>query len=341
MTDGTSHDVSRIDFKVDKVDLYLVSGQKLRVSSVDIDYAKSGFKRPDAAITTIYGVAAEAPSKGPTQSELETMWNQAHQTMVASNDFGSLVKGETVKVIESSQLTTVVVAKDATTGLYKRIVVDNSSYLDNFEEPAVAGQPRKTQPITPTKPTTSEPDLTFTTPEGNASFSEIPEETGPTPVLIKIGTPIAVAFVVGLILIFVTHGAARLGVVVALLAVCGYFGINGYHAWMKFQQVDEAEQRVSIFLTNFLDLSDDDRVDRGVSMWSRGTFKINNPTELAAAKSECLRWLEKGRIGIFKAFKVKGGVLQEDNSSVVVFVTIDDQLKKMLVSHDQSLSWAK
>jgi hypothetical protein len=347
LTDGTSHGVSKIYFNGDKADLYLASGQKLRVSAAGIDFVKSGFRRPEAAIATVYGAGTEAPSPGtktPSQAEMESIWNQSHQNVVAVNDFGSISKGQIVRVVESSPLTTVVIEKDETTGIFKRIVLDTGSFADNFQPQAPAhGQPKSTAQSSepPPQQPGNESDLTFYEPEGNASSSEVSEVNPPNAALIKIAAGIGVAVIVCIVLLIKTRGILRLGILVVFVAGSAFAANSGYHEWQQFKKVDEAEGRVKTFFNNLLDLTNEERVRTAAAVWSRGTMTIKNPTESAAAKSECFRWLEKGRIGIIKSFKIEGATLQVNASDVIVFVSVDDQLKKVLVSDGQSLSWAK
>lgn len=346
LADGTSHEVTKIYFNGETADLYLASGQKLRVSSAKIDFVKSGFKRPDAAIATVYGAGSETASpatNAPSQAELESIWNRSHQSVVAINDFGSISKGQVVRIAQSSPTTTELIERDESTGIFKKIVLDTASFSDNFQTQAPA-QPEAelTAPgPEPSQKPVNESDLIFYEPEGNASSSEVSEVEPPNAGLIKIAAGIGVATLICIILLFTTRGILRFGILLLFIAGSALAANSGYHEWQQFKKVDDAEGRVRAFFNNLLDLTNEDRIQAAVAVWSRGTLTIKNPIELAAAKSECFRWLKKGRIGIIKSFKVKGATLQANASDVIVFVSVDDQLKKILVSDGQSLSWAK
>src|SRR3990172_3697870 len=136
LKDGASKQVSRIYFNGPKVDLYQISGVKMTVSRADIDYERSGFKEPEAAVgVSIYGTH-EAPNKEasrrPAYEDLESLWNSAKQKAVASKDFGTITKGQEVRVIGSDAISYTIIAREQDGG-YTRRVVDSETFFDFFE----------------------------------------------------------------------------------------------------------------------------------------------------------------------------------------------------------------
>lgn len=346
LTNGTSQEVSKIYFNGATADLYLLSGNKLRVAVDTIDFAKSGFKKPEAQITTLYGTGtSNTGSEGLSQSELEALWNASHQTVVANNDLGSITKGEVVRVIESSPIRTVILTKDRD-GRYKRIVMDSGTYADTFEASEPAQPAPKSHQQNPQEPAPAPEEdgsyLSLEGPPGTASKAELPEHQSP---LSELLLPAGVAAALGILLLilsFTTSGSARWIFVVAFFALLALGGKYGYQEWVEYSILDEAQGRVKTFFYNISRLSDEQSVQVAVAVWSRGTLTIRNPTEFAAAKYECFRWMEKGRIGVVKNYQLMGAELRKGSSApeTVVFVTVDDNLRKILVTPGQPLSWA-
>lgn len=340
LTDGSSQDVSKIYFNGEKADLFLVSGVKRTVPVSSIDFDKSGFKRPNAAITTIYGTGQPAVSSGLSQPELEDLWNRSTTTAVANNDFGSVVKGETVHVVESTPVSTIIITRDPS-GKYKRIVLDTATFMDTFGQTPSQQAPASKVPAPTAPPVEDTGELSFEGTPGNAQQDEIPDEKdSPRSDLLWIGGGGVAAVLVLLILTIAVKGAARWVFLLALIGVCVVGGNSAMKTRKQLEHVQAARDRVAQFFTNYKRLSYDNNVHAAVAYWSRGTSNIKNATEYAAAKSECFRWLETGKIGIVHTFGVKGEKLEQD-SSVTVFVSIDDQLKKILVTDGQPLSWAE
>lgn len=340
LKDGTSQDVSKIYFKGEKADLYLVSGVKRTVPVSSIDFDRSGFKRPNAAITTIYGTGQQVVSPGLSQPELEDLWNRSTTTAVANNDLGSVVKGETVHVVESTPVSTIVITRDPS-GKYKRIVLDTATFMDTFGQTPSQQAPLTRVPAPTVPPVEETGDLSLEGTPGDALQDEIPDEKdSPKSDLLWIGGGGVAAVLVLLILTIVVKGVARWVFLLALIGVCVVGGNSAMKTRKQLEHVQAARDRVAQFFTNYKRLSDDTSVHAAVAYWSRGTSNIQNATEYAAAKSECFRWLETGKVGIVHTFASKGEKL-EANSSVTVFVSIDDQLKKILVTDGQPLSWAE
>jgi len=138
--DHTQRQVTKIEFKGDNADLYLVTGMVLTVPAVAIDYQLTGIERPKSAYgVTVYGKGQSTTSsvqppapKGPSQEELKSQWEKAEQTAIATGTAGSIHKGDKVRVVSSTDLSYTLVVHDAN-GVFRRETISAESFSENFE----------------------------------------------------------------------------------------------------------------------------------------------------------------------------------------------------------------
>jgi len=140
--DGSYREVNKVEFKGQFVELYLTAGTVLRMPKNSIDYRASGIEepsesdnklilkgpRPDQRIV----VAPEKKATGPTQEELGSEWGSTTTNAVAIHDFGSLKKGEIVRIVSNNNIKYTIIAK-MEDGSYKRLTVNSDNFMENFE----------------------------------------------------------------------------------------------------------------------------------------------------------------------------------------------------------------
>ncbi|HJZ12929.1 MAG TPA: hypothetical protein VJ521_12300, partial [Acidobacteriota bacterium] len=253
LKDGASKQVSRIYFNGPKVDLYEISGVKVTVSRADIDYERSGFKEPEAAVgVSIYGTH-EAPneeaSRRPAYEDLESLWNSAKQKAVASKDFGTITKGQEVRVIGSDAISYTIIAREQDGG-YTRRVVDSETFFDFFESSLEKKRPVKNLPPVNVKPV-------------ETRFPEAPPPEKPKPILdASLYKPLGAGFIYLLLLSIAIPLMNRLkerfyelrfGIVLIFLAALTISAKIAYDKGVGFYWQDRAKNRVDLVLEGISD----------------------------------------------------------------------------------------
>ena len=175
--DGSSREVTKIEFKGQYVELYLTTGNVLRMRKDSIDFRVTGIEAPsEDSRVTIKGtrpsdkVVEKLPmqSTGPSQSELADQWNRSTETAIAVRDSGSIKKGDAVRVVSVNNLGHTVIVRMAD-GNYKRIAINSEIFADHFEMKSV---PRKIPVHPETSPSTSSIETEQTPVESGAGINK-------------------------------------------------------------------------------------------------------------------------------------------------------------------------
>lgn len=139
--DGTSREVTKLEFKGQHVELHLTTGKVLRMRKDSIDYKTTGIEPPaedDKVILKGIRPAdkivekSQIQSSGPSQEELLVQWNNSKETAIAIREAGSIRKGDVVHLIAVNDVGHTVIVKMAD-GNYKRFVINSEVFVENFE----------------------------------------------------------------------------------------------------------------------------------------------------------------------------------------------------------------
>ena len=139
LKDGTTKKVTKIEFRGEKTYLFLSNGMTTSVLTDAIDYRNMGLKRPDFPYgfsndgVTVHKIEPIEVKTGPSQDELRAQWNAASQTAVAVRPAGSIGKGQTVRIIQTGPRSTTVIVRDETTKNFRRILLSDEIFQENFE----------------------------------------------------------------------------------------------------------------------------------------------------------------------------------------------------------------
>jgi hypothetical protein len=139
LKDGTSRRVTKMEFRGEKTYLFLDTGMTTSVRTDSIDYRNMALKRPNF----LYGFSVDGirvqkieqveVKTGPSQEELRSQWHAASQKALAIRPAGSIGKGETVHIVNTGRFSTTVIVHDRKTNTYRRIVLSEEIFQDNFE----------------------------------------------------------------------------------------------------------------------------------------------------------------------------------------------------------------
>ncbi len=128
-----------MEFRGEKTYLFLSTGITTTVRTDAIDYRNMGLKRPDFPYgfstdgITVHKIEQVEVKTGPSQEELKAQWDSAAQTAVAVRPAGSVGKGQTVHIVQKGPFSTTVIVRDKRTNSYRRIVLSDEMFQENFE----------------------------------------------------------------------------------------------------------------------------------------------------------------------------------------------------------------
>jgi len=128
-----------MEFRGEKTYLLLDTGMTTSVRTDAIDYRNMVLKRPKFLYgfstdgITVHKIEQVEVKTGPSQEELRAQWNAASQTAIALRPAGSIRKGQTVHIVQTGPFSTTVIVRDATTNNYRRILLSEEMFQENFE----------------------------------------------------------------------------------------------------------------------------------------------------------------------------------------------------------------
>lgn len=181
--DGTTKEVQKIVFRNEFADLYVTTGAILRINIDAIDFRVTGMAPPafpygvsvdGRTVDKIEESQLQAPkSKAQAvalpQDKLKALFDESRETATANEDIRGMRKGQTVRVVSTTDSTVTVVYFDTAEQQYRRLVLETEAFDSAFQSSApkpMKQMPPAQEPLpTPITQKNPSPEITFRIPQ--------------------------------------------------------------------------------------------------------------------------------------------------------------------------------